>query len=42
MPVENGIMLKDELSGETFTVTDAENFKISVLGYGARILTVKN
>lgn len=42
MPVENGTMLKDELLGETFTVTDAGNFRISVPGYGARILTVKN
>lgn len=38
-PFKTGDILKDELSGETFTVTDPTNFKISVPAYGSRILT---
>lgn len=41
VPFEREAQLKDELSGETFTVTDAENFKISVPAYRSRILTIK-
>jgi len=41
LPFNAGTMLKDELSGEAFTVTDAANFKIAVPAYGSRILTIK-
>ncbi len=41
LPFNAGATLEDELSGETFTVTDAQNFKISVPAFDSRILTIK-
>ena len=40
IPFKTGDTLKDELSGETFKVTDSNNFQISVPAYGSRILVV--
>jgi len=37
---KDNAVIKDELSGETFTVTDTNNFQISVPAYGSRILVV--
>lgn len=41
LPFKSRTTLKDELSGETFVVSDPANFSISIPTYGARILTVK-
>lgn len=41
LPFKAGAILNDELTGETFMVTDPINFRISVSAYGSRILTVK-
>jgi len=41
LPFPKGTWLIDELSGETFTVSDPANFKISVPAYGSRILIIK-
>lgn len=40
LPYKAGTVLKDELSGENFTVSDPANLKISVPAYGSRILVV--
>ncbi len=37
----SGVQLKDELTSETFIVSDPANFKVSVSAYGARILMLK-
>ena len=39
--IDKGTVLYDELSGETFTVTNLSNFKISVPAYGSRILVLE-
>ena len=39
--LNKGTVLYDELNDEEFTVSDPENFQISVPAYGSRILTVK-
>lgn len=41
IPFSAGVILIDELSGETFTVNDPAGFKISVPSYGSRILIIK-
>lgn len=41
LPFKAGTILIDELSGETFIVTDPANFKFLIPAYGARILTNK-
>lgn len=41
MPFKKGDMLKDELSGESFTITNAANFQIYVSAYGSKILSLK-
>ncbi|MFH1048191.1 MAG: alpha-amylase family glycosyl hydrolase [Patescibacteria group bacterium] len=41
IPFPNGTRLKDEMNGEIFTVSDSDNFKITVPAYGSRILTIK-
>ncbi len=41
VPFNKGDILKDELSGEEFTVSDPNNFRISTPTYGSGILTLK-
>ncbi len=41
VPFNRGDVLKDGLSGETFTVTDPSNFRITIPAYGSRILTLE-
>ena len=41
LPFKSGVILQDELNGETFNVSDSDNFKITVPAYGSRILTIK-
>jgi len=41
VPFEKGVQLIDELSGEMFIADDPANFKISIPGYGSRILIVR-
>ncbi|MFH1127238.1 MAG: alpha-amylase family glycosyl hydrolase [archaeon] len=41
IPFKKGDMLEDELSKESFTITDAADFQISVPAYGSRILSLK-
>jgi len=40
LPFKSRTVLKDELSGETFVVSDPANFSIFIPAYGSRILTV--
>ncbi|MCD6229910.1 MAG: alpha-glucosidase C-terminal domain-containing protein [Candidatus Diapherotrites archaeon] len=41
IPFKKRDKLKDELSGETFTVADPADFRISVPAYGSRVLILK-
>ncbi len=41
IPFSSGAQMTDQLSGESFTINDPANFRISVKAYGSRILTAK-
>lgn len=41
VPFTSGVVLYDELNGESFAINNPSNFKISVPAYGSRILTAK-